>query len=214
MNNKRLFITDEDEKIREYVSGIVGSEIGLPLSKSLKSGVILCKMANKIIENSKKNTEINDNKVKSKNDIKEENKKILNLEILNYRESESPFIQRENIANFIDFTKKFLEPHELFETEDLFSERNLQQVRICLFALSRYLKFHNYLDYCIGPEIKEKQVFKPNKNCKPIFTYQEMNPVKDNQIFCLRRQITLDMMKCDNKKQVEDESKENLENSN
>lgn len=177
----KIILDDEDEEIRTYISAMTDGPVELPLADSLHSGVVLCEMANKIISKNRKN----------------ENKKTKNLKTINYSDSKSPFIQRENIAQFIEFAKNFVKPYEMFETEDLYGKRNLQQVKITLYALSRGLKFYGLTETCIGPEQhtnheikREPKVF---RNSGPVYTFYEKNAQNDTK-FSGRRQITLEMM--------------------
>lgn len=178
-------IDDEEKTIREYISKIIGREIDNPLFHNLQSGVVLCELANSIIAiyNQKKSSQA----VPLKNDPNISREKIF------FMNSKSPFIQRENIAKFIKFAEPFVEPYELFETEDLYSMRNPHQVKITLYSLSRNLKYRNIIDYCIGPQqYSHETVKKRHYEQQPIFTFYEQR--KNKLGHCGRRQISVDMM--------------------
>lgn len=58
-----------------------------------------------------------------------------------YKESRQIFVQRENICSFINGLKALgMNEYELFQTNDLFEGRDIRQVIICLYALSRQLQ--------------------------------------------------------------------------
>ncbi|KRH91910.1 Calponin-1, partial [Pseudoloma neurophilia] len=165
-------ITDEDELIRLFISNILKRDIANPLFENLQSGVLLCEMVNAVV---------------SKNDPNS---------IIDFTDSRSPFIQRENIEKFIRYASKYLKPFELFETEDLFSLKNLFQVRITIYALSREWKYQKLTNFSIGPE-KKKHISKNTKNKKvdnrPVLTFYESQR-KTEVAYPGRRQITVDML--------------------
>lgn len=75
-----------------------------------------------------------------------------------YRQSTQNFVQRENICAFINGLKRLgLNEYELFQTVDLFEEKNLKQVAICLYALSRQLQKEKiFPGPFIGPALAKK----------------------------------------------------------
>lgn len=80
------------------------------LIKHLRSGEVLCELANAIKPGSVKRIE----------------------------RKAGPFPMRENIARFLAAAKDIGVPNnELFDTPDLFEGRNMRQVRVCIFALGR-----------------------------------------------------------------------------
>lgn len=95
----------------------------------LKDGVVLCKLLNKTAQ----------------------------LD-LNFKETKQIFMQRENIATFLGGLKKLgLNEYELFQTNDLFEERNIKQVIICMYALSRQLqKDKKFEGPFIGPQLAKQ----------------------------------------------------------
>jgi hypothetical protein len=88
------------------------------MHQSLRSGVVLCQAANKIVPNS----------------------------VPKISMQEKPFNQRENISAFINFLRRVgVAEKDLFGTEDLFEGKNTRQVVISLMALGRALyKVPNY----------------------------------------------------------------------
>lgn len=187
-DNTEIILDEEEKTLSEYIAKIVGKKINLPLVENLQSGVILCEFANSIISinNQRNTTQGNRNKKESKI-FAISSKKI------DFVNSRSPFIQRENIAKFIKFAEQFVEPYELFETEDLYSNRNPQQVWITLYSLSRNLKYRNLIENCIGPQqYSHEKVKKKHFDQQPIFTFYEQR--KNELGNCGRRQISVDMM--------------------
>ncbi|CAD26259.2 CALCIUM-BINDING PROTEIN SIMILAR TO CALPONIN H2 [Encephalitozoon cuniculi GB-M1] len=75
-----------------------------------------------------------------------------------YKESKQIFVQRENICSFINGLKKLrMNEYELFQTNDLFEAKDLRQVVICLYALSRQLqKERMFSGPFIGPHLATK----------------------------------------------------------
>jgi hypothetical protein len=76
----------------------------------LRSGTVLCELVNRLHEGS----------------------------VPVIERSDAPFPQRENIARFIGAASALgVLGHELFQTEDLFSSRDMKQVVLCIAALGR-----------------------------------------------------------------------------
>ncbi|AFM98003.1 calponin [Encephalitozoon hellem ATCC 50504] len=75
-----------------------------------------------------------------------------------YKESRQIFVQRENICSFINGLKKLnMNEYELFQTNDLFEAKDLKQVVICLYALSRQLQKEKiFSGPFIGPQLSTK----------------------------------------------------------
>lgn len=181
---------DEDEHIRAFISSIVQKRLELPLVETLKSGVILCEFVNKVLGNS----------VKNEKSIKKVDN--FNLNLLSYKVSNSPFIQRENIDIFLKFAKQFVQSYELFETEDLFSKKSWNRVKVTLCALTRGLQFHGFIENCIGPQLlTDHEEFKKenslrnleNRIFRPIYSFHEKQ-VDRTRKFWGRRQISVEMM--------------------
>ncbi len=98
--------------------GLKGLSASDLLQSSLRSGVVLCQAANKILPNSVPKISMQD----------------------------KPFNQRENISAFINFLRRVgVAEKDLFGTEDLFTGKNTRQVVSSLLALGRALyKVPNY----------------------------------------------------------------------
>lgn len=80
--------------------------------QKLRSGVVLCQAANKIMPNAVPKISVQD----------------------------KPFNQRENISAFINFLRRVgVAEKDLFGTEDLFEGKNMRQVVISLLSLGRAL---------------------------------------------------------------------------
>lgn len=125
---------DNEKEVRGWISSIIGEE--LPADKSfheiLKSGVVLCKLANKIEPGTIK--KINNSKM--------------------------PFMQMENISAYLNALNKFGVPaHETFQTIDLFEDKNMLQVLNSFFALSRTLDDKGGYDHIplIGPKLAKSR---------------------------------------------------------
>lgn len=75
-----------------------------------------------------------------------------------YKESKQIFVQRENICSFINGLKMLkMNEYELFQTNDLFEAKDLKQVVICLYALSRQLQKEKvFPGPFIGPKLATK----------------------------------------------------------
>ncbi|KAH3899504.1 related to Transgelin [Saccharomycodes ludwigii] len=108
----------------------------------LKDGTVLCRLANKLIENDS-----------SFNPIK-------------WKCSKIPFIQMEQISLFLQFCKQYGVPEdELFQTVDLFEKKDPAQVYQTIKSLSRYANLKNpSLFPVIGPKLTKK---KPPVKHKP-----------------------------------------------
>lgn len=83
--------------------------------------------------------------------------RVSSLEV-EHRDSKQIFVQRENICSFINGLKALgLNEYELFQTNDLFEERDLKQVVISLYALSRQLQKDGvFPGPFIGPQLAKQ----------------------------------------------------------
>ncbi|KAH9411743.1 putative calponin [Ordospora pajunii] len=83
--------------------------------------------------------------------------KVASLNI-RYKQSNQIFVQRENICSFINGLKTLnMNEYELFQTNDLFEAKDLRQVVICMYALSRQLqKEKRFEGPFIGPHLATK----------------------------------------------------------
>ncbi|ORY41104.1 hypothetical protein BCR33DRAFT_661412 [Rhizoclosmatium globosum] len=74
-------------------------------------------------------------------------------------ESKMPFKQMENIAKFLKGVEQLGVPcHERFMTVDLWEGKNMYQVIICIFSISRHAAKHGFQGPVIGPKLVEKKV--------------------------------------------------------
>lgn len=114
-----------------------------PLLDSLKSGVILCKLANTL--------NAADDSAGGGS--------------LKWKDSRMPFVQMEQIAQFLSFARSYGVPEdELFQTVDLFEEKDPAIVYQTLKSLSRYAnKKHPELFPVIGPQLATKRPQPPVK---------------------------------------------------
>ncbi|XP_040575082.1 myophilin [Lepeophtheirus salmonis] len=131
----------------------IASVLEEPLSQDgfeviLQNGVILCKLMNKISPGA----------------------------ITRIKEKGSAFLLMENINAFLRAAKDYGVPEEeVFQTPDLFEARNIPQVIICLYSLSRITQKHP--EYT-GPWIGPKMATKNERN----FTEDQIKAGRDSQI--------------------------------
>ncbi|MBN3318129.1 CNN1 protein, partial [Atractosteus spatula] len=121
----------KEEELRLWIEEVTGRRIGDNFMESLKEGVILCELINKLQPGSVK--------------------KINN--------SPQNWHQLENIGNFIKaITDYGVKQHDIFEANDLFENFNYTQVQSTLIALAGVAKtkgFHTKHD--MGVKYAEKQ---------------------------------------------------------
>ena len=96
---------------------------------SLKDGMLLCKLVNKILPGSAK-----------------------------YKESKMPFKQMENIAAFLDAAQKKLgmPTQDLFQTIDLYEKKNPVQVIDSIHSFSRFAARAGWEGPILGPKLADK----------------------------------------------------------
>ncbi|TID30918.1 hypothetical protein CANINC_000510 [Pichia inconspicua] len=134
------------KEVKVWITDILGNEINLnyfnssDLMDSLKDGVILCQLINKIFGN----------------------------ETVKYKDSKIAFMQMENIEKFLRFCQiKGIQHDELFQTVDLFEKKDPYQVIMGLQSFSRMVyKETNGKFPFIGPSIAKKNI-RPPKPPKP-----------------------------------------------
>lgn len=131
--------------VKAWIIGILGSDTpqqftNSDLIDSLKDGVILCKLVNKIF---------GDGTIK-------------------FKERKIAFMQMENIEMFLTFCKnKGIQHDELFQTVDLFEGKDPYQVIMGLQSFSRMVWNQTVGRIAfIGPSISKKNV-RPPKPAKP-----------------------------------------------
>ncbi|KAJ3192283.1 hypothetical protein HK101_006783 [Irineochytrium annulatum] len=115
---------------RWYIETITGEKFASDdFQESLKSGVLLCKLMNKI---------------RPQEPIK----------ISNFK---TPFKQMENIAFFLDRLGKMGVPtFDKFQTVDLYEGKNIDQVINAIFSLSRYAAAAGFDGPILGPKLATK----------------------------------------------------------
>jgi len=113
----------------DWISAVLGETVPPPFDKSLKNGIILCKLINKIAPGSVKRI----------------------------AEKGSNFQLMENIAAYQKAVKKYGVPQEeIFQTADLFEARNIKQVVLHVHALGRIATNKGYAGPGLGPKMSEE----------------------------------------------------------
>lgn len=131
----------DDIKSWIFVSVLNEEQPRESLIESLKSGVTLCKVANKL---------------KAADETSG---------FIKWKESKMPFLQMEQISQFLTFARSYGVPEdELFQTVDLFEEKDPAIVYQTLKSVSRYAnKKHPDLFPVIGPQLATKRPRPPVK---------------------------------------------------
>lgn len=131
----------DDIKSWIFVSVLNEEQPRESLIESLKSGVTLCKVANKLKAADEPSG------------------------IIKWKESKMPFVQMEQISQFLTFARSYGVPEdELFQTVDLFEEKDPAIVYQTLKSVSRYAnKKHPDLFPVIGPQLATKRPRPPIK---------------------------------------------------
>lgn len=117
-----------------------------PLIDSLKDGTVLCKLANKL------------NSADTGSDVA----------LIKWKKSNMPFVQMEQISQFLSFARGCGVPEdELFQTVDLFEQKDPAIVYQTLSSLSRYAnKKHPGMYQVLGPQLSSKSP-RPSVKQKP-----------------------------------------------
>lgn len=119
---------DPAAQTRAWLGHLLGLKIGEDVAAELKSGVLLCQLANAI-----------------KPGI-----------IAKWNPQASPFAQRDNISKFLKAAEELgVTDTERFAVEDLYSVKNLKQVYICVLALSDAVR-HSAPEFP-GPYIEKQR---------------------------------------------------------
>eukprot|EP00802_Teleaulax_amphioxeia_P007667 Tamp_07674.p1 GENE.Tamp_07674~~Tamp_07674.p1 ORF type:complete len:553 (+),score=41.17 Tamp_07674:650-2308(+) len=129
--------TDQDQ-VAAWISDVIRETVSQPLEESLRSGVVLCTLINKL----KPGT------------------------IGKVSRSTMPFPMRENIKAFCDACRALGVPdRDNFTTDDLFEQRNMKQVILCLLSLGRRsYQIPGYCGPCLGkPELANAGASKQSK---------------------------------------------------
>mgnify|MGYP003362487588 CR=1 FL=1 len=124
-----------------YTTVLSEKEPTEPLLESLKSGVTLCKLANVLASADS------------------------GASVIKYKESKMPFVQMEQISQFLSFARDYGVPEdELFQTVDLFEDKDSASVYQALKSLSRYAnKKHPERFPVLGPQLATKKPRPPVK---------------------------------------------------
>uniref|UniRef100_A0A3Q3DLC7 Calponin n=1 Tax=Hippocampus comes TaxID=109280 RepID=A0A3Q3DLC7_HIPCM len=129
----------KEEELRIWIEDLTGATIGDDFQNSLKSGVILCQLINKLRPGSVK---------------------TINHSSLNWH-------QLENLTNFITAIKAYgLKPHDTFEANDLFENGNKTQLQTTLLALASMAKTNgaqSRVDIGVKYADKQKRTFDEEK---------------------------------------------------
>eukprot|EP00802_Teleaulax_amphioxeia_P010398 Tamp_10426.p1 GENE.Tamp_10426~~Tamp_10426.p1 ORF type:complete len:343 (+),score=107.66 Tamp_10426:204-1232(+) len=117
---------NEEEQVCAWIKELTGNDLEpTTIQETMKSGVILCELVNRIAPKSVK--------------------KVNN--------SEMPFAQRENIQSFCDAVKALgVKDINNFAADDLYEAKNMKQVMICILALGKKCwSIEGYTGPCLGP---------------------------------------------------------------
>lgn len=136
------FSKESVEEIKNWIfKSVLKEEVPSPaLLEVLKSGTVLCRLANVLAGE--------DHGIQIK-----------------YKESRMPFVQMEQISQFLAFARQYGVPEsEMFQTVDLYEEADPASVYQLLKSLSRYAnKKHPEKFPVLGPQLVEKRVPPPVK---------------------------------------------------
>lgn len=131
---------EKEQEAREWMEAVLGESIDPSVPQheplgpdrfhaALKDGIILCKLANKIMGPGK----------------------------IHPNASKLAFKQMENINHFLVACEKYgIAKTDLFQTVDLFENQNLWQVVLAIFALGRKAQANGYNGPTLGPREAQK----------------------------------------------------------
>uniref|UniRef100_A0A8C6XUU2 Calponin n=1 Tax=Naja naja TaxID=35670 RepID=A0A8C6XUU2_NAJNA len=124
-------------ELRQWIEEATGKRIGDNFMESLKDGVILCELINRLQPGS----------------------------VRKVNESTQNWHQLENIGNFIKaITRYGVKPHDIFEANDLFENTNHTQVQSTLIALASMAKTKgNRVNVGVKYAEKQQRKFLPEK---------------------------------------------------
>ena len=106
-----------ERKISQWIGAVTGESQKGSFQEWLKSGLVLCSLANKIMPGS----------------------------ATGFKSSSMPFVQMENINRALEaFRRIGVQDTEVFMTVDLFEAKNMNAVLLCLAALSRAAEKRGY----------------------------------------------------------------------
>ncbi|CUS20846.1 LAQU0S01e15940g1_1 [Lachancea quebecensis] len=144
---RNKFSRESVDEISQWIFGAVLKEpIPSDLLAALKDSTALCRLANTLYAADAPNSGA----------------------LIKYKESRMPFVQMEQISQFLAFARQYGVPEdELFQTVDLYEEKDPAVVYQALKSLSRYAnKKHPQQFPVIGPQIATKRP-RPPKATKP-----------------------------------------------
>ncbi|KAI8581041.1 hypothetical protein K450DRAFT_234361 [Umbelopsis ramanniana AG] len=123
------YSVEREQQAREWIEATIGESFPTEdFYESLKDGVILCKLIGKLQPGYGK-----------------------------YKVSKIPFMQMENIARFLEGAQKAGVPqHDLFQTVDLFEDKNRMQVVDAIWSLSRHAYKNGAVNTYLGPKLADK----------------------------------------------------------
>lgn len=133
---------DEEIQAKNWIEDVLGQQLNEEFGRNqamgqqefhkvLKDGVILCKLAQAII----------------------------GPDAAKYKQKQMPFIQMENIGNFLRACEKYgVSKTDLFQTVDLYECQNMVQVINTIQALGRKAQAHGYQGPTLGPKEASKNV--------------------------------------------------------
>ncbi|KAJ1509295.1 Calponin-3 [Coelomomyces lativittatus] len=117
------------EMAKDWLEKVIGEPIPALDQPTLKDGEILIKLINKLISTP-----------------------------IKFQKSNLPFKQMENINNFLKEAAKLGCPQfELFQTIDLFENKNFNQVLLTIFSISRQAQKLGLNVPSLGPKLAEKR---------------------------------------------------------
>ncbi|KAJ3307201.1 Muscle-specific protein 20, partial [Blyttiomyces sp. JEL0837] len=119
-----------EQEARGYIEQITGESFSSDsFHDSLKDGILLCKLMNKILPS----------------------------DPIKIGVSKMPFKQMENIGQFLGRLEKMGVPaYDRFQTVDLYEAKNLDQVVNCIFSLSRHAAAKGFDGPVLGPKLATK----------------------------------------------------------
>ncbi|XP_030052837.1 calponin-1 [Microcaecilia unicolor] len=129
--------TQKEQELRQWIEEVTGRHIGANFMESLKDGIILCELINRLQPGS----------------------------VRKLNESTQNWHKLENIGNFIKaITDYGVKPHDIFEANDLYENCNHTQVQSTLLALASVAKSRGS-NVNIGVKYADKQErrFHPQK---------------------------------------------------
>ncbi|CAF1083182.1 unnamed protein product [Brachionus calyciflorus] len=118
-----------DKEAQEWIEAILGEKFPSNYEDSLKDGIILCKLMNKLRPGA----------------------------VAKITTKGGGFALRENVSNFCAAAAKYGVPDsELFQTVDLFEKKNIPQVTLAIHALGRYAQKNGFQGPTLGVKLAEE----------------------------------------------------------